>query len=321
MPNATRRNSSTIPTVSALPGLITWLRVNNGPSRTRPTQKKSSQPPTPCKSARIGRDDGAAAGPGAKAGAAAVRTEGDGGGTLIVASRPHNGQISEASAICCPHLAQNIEVLAKPLKPSLIAVGLAFFARLLNEIGQLPRALLLQQLFHGSRNDWVGAQDALVGSQSAFHAGRVLGDAVVLFVGMLDEKHDIAEQHLIHELGSVAVARGNQIETKHGGTGRDVDVRNVLDPLQGPFLFGIEALVERVLFQLARQIHEALALLRSRRGTLGFVLRGVLARQGTRRHKQHGQQEKWKPFFHKYSNCVGRSQAHKLYHKAKLRSG
>src|SRR5215472_6950519 len=216
----------------------------------------------------------------------------------MFASRPHNGQISEASAICCPHLAQNIEVLAKPLKPSLIAAGLAFFARLLNEIGQLPRALLLQQLFHGSRNDWVGAQDALVGSQSAFHAGCVLGDAVVLFVGVLDEKHDIAEQHLIHELRSVAVARGNQIETKHGGTGRDVDVRNVLDPLQGPFLFCVQALVERVLLQLARQIHEALALLRSGRGTLGCVLRGVLARKGTRRRKQHEQQEEWEMVFH-----------------------
>src|SRR5262244_1587625 len=102
----------------------------------------------------------------------------------MFASRPHNGQISEASAICCPHLAQNIEVLAKPLESGLIAAGLAFFARLLNEISQLSLALLLQQLFHGSRNYRISAQDALVGSQGAFHAGRVLGDAVVLLVGM-----------------------------------------------------------------------------------------------------------------------------------------
>src|SRR5262249_34837922 len=139
---------------------------------------------------------------------------------------------------------------------------------------------------------------ALVSLQSAFHSGRVLGDAVVLFVGMLDEKNDIAEQHLIHELGSVAVARGNQVETKHRRAGRDVDVRNVLDPLQSPFLFGVQTLVERVLLQLARQIHEALALFRSGGSSRGFVLRGILARNGTWGREQHEEQEKWKIFLH-----------------------
>jgi hypothetical protein len=63
-------------------------------------QKKSSHPPTPWSSLRIGP---AEAGSSAVAGAAAGA-----GGSRMLASCPQSGQISEASAICSPHRAQNM---------------------------------------------------------------------------------------------------------------------------------------------------------------------------------------------------------------------
>src|SRR5262249_5075797 len=66
------------------------------------TQKKRSQPRTPCKSVRARGLEGAAND------ANGVTSVASRGGSWIFASFPHRGQTSEASGICWPHRAQNM---------------------------------------------------------------------------------------------------------------------------------------------------------------------------------------------------------------------
>src|SRR5260370_39335856 len=121
-------------------------------------------------------------------------------------SRPRSsGGDVQVSSTAGPHTRrENQEHVG--LTSSLIAAGLAVLAGLLHEISQLALALFLSQLFHGSRNHRVGAEDPLVSLERAFHPGGVLGDGVVFFVWMFDEEYHVTEEHLIQKVGSVAIA-------------------------------------------------------------------------------------------------------------------
>src|SRR5690242_5861262 len=97
---------------------------------------------------------------------------------------------------------------------------------------------------------------------------------------MFNNVNRFAECRLIGKLGRVLVLLSQKIRPKqHRSTDIDIDIWNVLQPLYGPLFFFIQALVQRVLLQLVRERHKALALLWSRWVAFGLIL-GVSREDG-----------------------------------------
>src|SRR5262245_15546281 len=99
----------------------------------------------------------------------------------------------------------------------------------------------------------IGLEDAVVGSQYAFHASHTLRDAVAGFVWMLDQEDRAAKTKLSPEFGPELVLRPAKVR-QQAGAGLNPDVGYVKQPLLGPFALFSESWIQRRSLELVRDI-------------------------------------------------------------------
>src|SRR5262245_30035272 len=99
---------------------------------------------------------------------------------------------------------------------------------------------------------------------------------------MLNQVHNVTEDDLHLEIRRIAVTGDEKIFAEDGQAGRDIDVWDVVDPLQRPLLLRVKALVQRGLLEFVSKGYEAGALFSGGRASLRLVLglRGCRQTQG-----------------------------------------